>query len=79
MTIDYYTEAESIAQTIASQGHAEEARLLRDSIECGSTASEILMVLRFRLSALDAGGIVRDELTVERVRQLVAALNNELS
>ena len=79
MTIDYYTEAESIAQTVASQGHAEEARLLRDSVECGSTASEILMALRFRLAALDASGIIRDALTVERVRRVVAALNNELS
>ena len=79
MTIDYYTEAELIAQTIASQGHVQEARLLRDSVECGSTANEILMALRFRLAALDASGIMRDALTVERVRRLVAALDNELS
>jgi hypothetical protein len=79
MTVDYYTEAESIARAVASQGHAEEARLLRDSVECGSTATEILMALRFRLAALDASGIIHDALTVERIRRILAALDNELS
>jgi len=76
--IDAYAETESIAQALAGQGYAGEAKLIRDAVECGSTASEILMTLRYRLTELTASAILLDGLTIARVRRLIAELDNRL-
>jgi hypothetical protein len=78
MEIDYYTEARLIADAIGDQGHAEIATTLRDAVEYGSTATEILMALRYHLTELIASGTLADPLTIARSRRLMAALDEEL-
>ena len=78
MKVDYYTEARLIADAIGDQGHAEMATTLRDAVEYGSTATEILMALRYRLTELVASGVLVDPLTIARSRRLIAALDEEL-
>lgn len=78
MGIDYYAEAESIAQTLASHGLGAEATSLRDAIESGSTATEILMALRWRVSEMIRAGSAPDEFTANRMRRLITELNKEL-
>ena len=78
MELDYYTEARLIADAIGDQGHAEMATTLRDAVEYGSTATEILMALRYHLSELVASGVHVDPLTMARSRRLIAALDEEL-
>jgi hypothetical protein len=78
MSIDYYAEAEAIAQILAGHGLSTEATSLRDAIESGSTATEILMALRWRLSELVRTGSLPDEFTENRTRKLIAELNKEL-
>jgi hypothetical protein len=77
--IDCYAEAEAIARVLASQGHVEGARLLRDAVDSGSTANEILMRLRFHLTALEASGVMQEAFTMAQIRQLIAALDGQLS
>lgn len=74
--IDCYAEAESIAKILANEGHVEAAESLIDAVASGSTASEILMALQFRLAALDLDGVLKSEFAISRVRRLIAALNS---
>ena len=78
MEIDYYTEAGLIADAIEDQGHSVTATALRDAVEYGSTATEILMALRYRLTEFVASGILADPLMTARCRRLIAALDEEL-
>ena len=78
MSIDYYAEAEAIAQVLASRGLGAEATSLRDAIESGSTATEILMALRWRLQEFVRAGSLPDEFTANRMRKLITELNKEL-
>jgi len=79
MGIDFYAEAELIAQTFAANGLIKEAEALRDAIESGSTATEILMALRWRLSEFVEARTTPDEFTTNRMRRLIAELNRELN
>ena len=78
MAIDYYTEARLIADAIGNQGHTFMATALRDSVEYGSTATEILMAVRYQLTELVASGVIADPLTIARSQRLIAALDEEL-
>lgn len=78
MSIDYYAEAKAIAQILASRGLGTEAASLLDAIESGSTATEILMALRWRLSELVRAESLPDEFTANRMRKLITMLDKEL-
>ena len=49
MASDYYAEAEAVCQDLESAGRSDLAEDLRDAIASGSTATEILMALRWKL------------------------------
>ncbi len=49
MARDYYAEAEAVCQELESAGRADLAADLRAAVEAGSTATEILMALRWKL------------------------------
>jgi hypothetical protein len=78
MSTDYYAEAEAIARALASRGLDTEAALLREAIASGSTATEILMGLRWRLQGFVGAGCLPDEVTAKRARKLLAELDKEL-
>jgi hypothetical protein len=47
MSFDFYKEARSISSALKSQGQNQWANLLIKKIEAGSTATEVLMGLRW--------------------------------
>lgn len=47
--MDYYSEARRIAGLLRAEGLAAEAQAIEETIDGGSTASEILMGIRFHL------------------------------
>jgi hypothetical protein len=46
---DYYEEAECICEQLERSGRSDLADEIRDTMEQGSTATEILMALRWKL------------------------------
>lgn len=49
MTIDYYSEARRLASLLEQEGLTTHAGAITEVLEGGSTASEILMGLRFHI------------------------------
>lgn len=49
MSRDYYQEARTIAGELSDQGLADQADILYNTIDAGSTGTEILMGLRSAL------------------------------
>jgi hypothetical protein len=76
--IDYYADARDIAQSLDRQGLSSEAQSLRDAIDAGSTASEILMALRWHLERIDSGPLRMDLITRTQIHQLIAAIRSAL-
>ncbi len=79
MARDYYQEAETLARFLELEGDHRGALSIRSAIEDGSTATEILMALRFRAQEIIAEGRPENATTRIRVREFVDALNAALS
>jgi len=76
---DCYIEARRVAAPLVREGEQVLADQVIEALEGGSTATEILMGLRFRLQeALNAGRTGR-ETTTGQVRSLLRALSEALA
>jgi hypothetical protein len=74
---DYYAQAREIASALSESGHPEWSNQIEEAIAGGSTATEILMRIRFVLrEASDAG--VTDEISDVVVR-LISELDAVLA
>ena len=78
MARDYYAEAREIAKRLASDGLTSEAQVLVDAIDTGSTATEILMALRWHLKRIDESNPVTSPQTRHRIRDLQVAISDAL-
>jgi len=79
MGSDYYGDAMEIAEALASEGRAPEAEAIRTTVSQGSTATEILMGVRWHLrNLIEDRAILRRE-TADRVSRLLTQLDAELS
>jgi hypothetical protein len=74
--MNYYNEAFAIADALAAEGLVTESKAIRDAIELSSTATEILMRLRWQLQQIDAAKMPD---TRRRIESLTGALDRELS
>lgn len=78
MAPDYYADARSIAVALFERGEFGWSEKIEDAITGGSTATEILMRIRFcLLQLLDSGVANQDE--DRAARQLVAQLDQVLT
>jgi hypothetical protein len=77
--MNYYNEAFEIADALAAEGLVTESESIRDAIESSSTATEILMRLRWQMQQIHAvkTPILLD--TRRRIESLTAALDRELA
>ena len=75
---DHYMEAKSIADCLWEEGFGEQATMVRDAIDYGSTGTEIFMQLRFYLTPLRANTQV-DETTRSRICVLVNKIEEALT
>ena len=78
MARDYYAETRAICEELQAAGREDLADELRDALQSGSTATEILMDLRWNLKKAlteesDLGG------TKEKMRSLKEGLDQVLS
>lgn len=78
MARDYYDEALDIARSLEDEGLSAEAQTLREAIDRGSTGTEILMALRFRLKHIYEAGLLRGGKTKDQIRDLAAAISAAL-
>lgn len=79
MSRDYYADARTLAALLSQEGETQVAEHLRDVMEGGSTATEILMGLRYRCQqALDQGR-AGSQTTRARIKEFVKALESVLS
>ena len=74
MARDYYAEAKELAVLLEREGLAEEARSLVHAIADGSTATEILMAIRWHLERIDTPKFKLAPQTRARVRELRQAI-----
>jgi hypothetical protein len=79
MARDYYTEASGIARSLEKHGLIIEAQALIDAIDAGSTATEILMALRWHLQRIDESNPAMGLETRCRIRDLRAAIGGALN
>ena len=79
MAIDYYAEADEVMNELDAEGLTVEAESLRNIIAGGSTATEILMGLRWELRQIDDANKVADMTAKRRIRKLIAELDRVLS
>jgi hypothetical protein len=77
--MNYYDEAFGIADDLAAQGLVTESKAVRDAIESSSTATEILMRLRWQMHQINAVGKAALPGTRRRMESLIAALDRELA
>jgi hypothetical protein len=75
MNQDIYKESSHIADLLEREGLKSSAQEIRDAIDYGSTATEILMELRWRLRALRDTRMLEDELSRQRLRRLLLRLD----
>jgi hypothetical protein len=75
---DYYASAQAIAVRLFERGEFDWSREIEDAIEGGSTATEILMRIRFVLQRLLLSGEASDSETVA-ANSLIVQLNGVLS
>jgi hypothetical protein len=77
--MNYYDEAYAIADALAATGLVTESKAIRDAIESSSTATEILMRLRWQMQQIHAAkkSLLLD--TGRRIESLISALDRELS
>jgi hypothetical protein len=74
MAADLYREAENTAVALDGEGLLDEARSIREAIAAGSTATEILMAVRWHLRTISPRGSA----TAAQVRALIAAIDDVL-
>jgi hypothetical protein len=79
MTVDYYAETGQIIEALTSEGLSSEADALREAMAKGSTATEILMAIRWHLQQIDRANKSANLTTKRRVRALVKELDKVLS
>ena len=79
MPIDYYAETTRIIDALASEGLSAEGRPLRDVMRDGSTATEILMGVRWHLQEIARANTIISLNTMRAVRELIAELDKVLS
>lgn len=77
--MNYYDEAFRIADDLAAQGLVTESTAIRDAIESSSTATEILMRLRWQMREINAVDKTVLLGTRRRMESLIAALERELA
>jgi hypothetical protein len=77
--MNYYDEAFGIADALAAEGLITESKAIRDAIESSSTATEILMRLRWQMHQIKAVEKALLLGTRRRIESLSAALDRELS
>jgi len=77
--MNYYNEAFGIADALAAEGLVTESKAIRDAIESSSTATEILMRLRWQMQQVEAAKKTVRLDTRRRIDSLTAALDRELS
>lgn len=75
---DYYREAKEIATLLAKSGDKKTSELVLEKIEAGSTATEILMGVRWAIEGrLKERGILLGDLE-KRMLSLVARIDGAL-
>jgi hypothetical protein len=74
MAPDWYAEARDMARSLDQENLKNEAQSLRDAIDNGSTATEILMALRRQLKRIDQANLSISLEMRGRIRHLVAEL-----
>jgi hypothetical protein len=79
MGIDYYAETARIAKALQDEGLDSEAQALRDIVDRGSTATEILMGVRWQLKQSDVINKTQNFATKRGIQTLLDALDRELS
>ncbi len=77
--MNYYDEAFAIADALAAAGLVSESKAIRDAIESSSTATEILMRLRWQMQQIHAAKKSLFLDTPRRIESLISALDRELS
>lgn len=78
-TPDYYSDAFDLAQALAGQGYPEWGAKLRESVETGFTATEILMALRWTVNNILSSKIAIDAPTRKRLEVFLNDLAKTLS
>jgi hypothetical protein len=79
MSFDYYAEVRAIIDVLSKDGFTADASALREAIEAGSTANEILMAVRWHLQQFEDGNKPVNLGTKRRIRELIKELNKVLS
>jgi hypothetical protein len=79
MAIDYYAEAREIIDALRSEDLVSEAEDLREVMEAGATATEILMGVRWHLEQIDRANKTSNVVTKRKIRNLVQELNRVLA
>jgi len=75
---DYYGKGEAVAQRLEIEGLDQYAKGIRDAIRGGSTATEILVALRWQLrKVLDCGEKLGDQEMI-MVKELVEKIDDIL-
>jgi len=77
--MDYYNEAFGIIDALAAEGLITESKAIQDAIESCSTATEILMRLRWQMQQIHAAKNLLLPDTRRRIESLIATLDRELS
>jgi hypothetical protein len=75
MSENIYKESSHIADLLDRDGHKASAQEIRDAIDYGSTATEILMQLRWRLRTLRDSQTFKDDVSRKRVCRLLSQLD----
>ena len=79
MNYDHYSVANSIADSLDVEGHADWAMQLKNVIAEGATGTEILMGLRWHLRRLKDSGLAISPSVQIQVDELLAELNKALA
>ncbi len=79
MAIDYYANARRIIECLKAAGRKVDADSLIEVMAAGSTATEILMGLRWHLKRIDADGQPADLDCKQQIRTLISQLDKVLS
>jgi hypothetical protein len=78
-SLDYYLIARQIANDLSEAGYLDWSARIVDSIEAGSTATEILMAIQWQLNQLQDSEIPLSETLKSRVSHLIFEINKALN
>jgi hypothetical protein len=79
MARDFYAEAQDLAADLAELGHRTEADQIRTAVAAGSTATEMLMALRWTLGRLRSVEPNLPSAVQARANDLREAINRALT